>query len=220
MTAIVLRAHPSRLQSWRPPGLLEQHDLGDLDAALESLDHVVDGQRRDRRRRHRLHLDARLRARARLGLDLDEAVADLDAHVGERERQGVAKRDQLGRLLGGLDARDPRGRDDVALGRVTACDRRGGIGRHAHDGARDRAPVRHLLGAHVDHPGAPGLVEVRQLPLGSHAPSVPPLAQACACVLWAAAIRSRTASSSPRRRSSTGSGSPFTIDSKKSLRSW
>ena len=30
----------------------------------------------------------------------------------------------------------------------------------------------------------------------------------------------RTAASSPRRRSSTGSGSPLTIDSKKPLRSW
>lgn len=36
----------------------------------------------------------------------------------------------------------------------------------------------------------------------------------------AASISSRTASSSPRRSSSTGSGSPLTIDSKKRLRSW
>ena len=44
--------------------------------------------------------------------------------------------------------------------------------------------------------------------------------QAGWAVRCAAAIRSRTACSSPCRSSSTGSGSPFTIDSKKTLRSW
>src|SRR5205085_30261 len=45
-------------------------------------------------------------------------------------------------------------------------------------------------------------------------------AQAGACVPCAAAIRSRTACSSPRRSSSTGSGSPLTMPSKNALRSW
>ena len=39
-------------------------------------------------------------------------------------------------------------------------------------------------------------------------------------VRWAAAMRSRTAASSPARSSSIGSGSPLTMPSKKTLRSW
>src|SRR5215213_263323 len=42
-----------------PARLLEQHDLLDRDAALEALDHVVDGQGGDRGRGHGLHLHAR-----------------------------------------------------------------------------------------------------------------------------------------------------------------
>ena len=45
-------------------------------------------------------------------------------------------------------------------------------------------------------------------------------AAAGVCVRCAAAIRSRTASSSPARSSATGSGSPLTISSKNALRSW
>jgi catechol 2,3-dioxygenase-like lactoylglutathione lyase family enzyme len=37
---------------------------------------------------------------------------------------------------------------------------------------------------------------------------------------FAASTRARTSSSRPSRRSSIGSGSPLTIDSKNSLRSW
>src|SRR5690349_12525716 len=41
-----------------PAGLLDERDGGDLDTALERLDHVVDGEGGDRRRGHRLHLHA------------------------------------------------------------------------------------------------------------------------------------------------------------------
>ena len=46
-----------------PAGLLDQLDALDRDAALEALDHVVDGQGGDRAGRHRLHLDAGARRR-------------------------------------------------------------------------------------------------------------------------------------------------------------
>ena len=82
--------------------------------------------------------------------------------------------------------------------------------------------------------GRPGQLEQRELSLAgqrlgrrggtgrpagrTRAPA--PRAQAGAWVRWAAAMMSRTAWLSPSRRSSIGSGSPLTIDSKKALRSW
>src|SRR6188768_2893642 len=48
-------------------GLREQPERADLDAPLDTLDHVVDRQRRHGRRRHRLHLDPRGARRRRLG---------------------------------------------------------------------------------------------------------------------------------------------------------
>ena len=94
-----------------------------------------------------------------------------------------------------------------AGGRDGARDRRGGLGPHAHERLRDRAALRDRLAAHVDHPRLAAVVEVGEL---AH--------QTAACC--AARMRSTTACSSPARSSSIGSGSPLTMPSKNSLRSW
>src|SRR4051794_8182324 len=192
-------------------GLLHEHDLGDLEVGLESLDHVIDGQCGHAGRGERLHLDARPSGRPGLGRDGHDAGGGVDVALDadEAQREGVAERDQLGSALRGLDAGQPRGAEDVALRRVAALDGRGGLRRHAYDGAGDGAALGDLLGADVHHPGAPGLVEVGEV---AH--------QAGTAVRWAAAMRSRTACSSPARSSSTGSGSPLTMPSKNALRSW
>jgi hypothetical protein len=98
----------------------------------------------------------------------------LDAHVDERERQRVAERNQLGRPLGGLDPGDARGRNHVTLRRVAARHRGGGLPRHAHHGARHGTAVGHLLVTHVDHPGAPGIVEVCELVTQADGFAAPP----------------------------------------------
>ena len=133
-----------------------------------------------------------------LGVDVDVVEADR-----------VAQRDQLARALGRLDARDARHAEDVALGRVAGRHALGGRRGHAHDRAGHGAPGADLLGADVDHPrGALG-VEVGEL---AH--------QAGATALRAPSMSSRTACRSPARSSAIGSGSPLTIPSKNSLRSW
>ena len=84
--------------------LLEQHDLDDLHAALYPLDHVVDRERRHRRRGHRListPVSALVRASASISTT---PCSPTSMPRPERERQGVAERDQLGGALGRLDA--------------------------------------------------------------------------------------------------------------------
>src|SRR3954451_13297370 len=193
-----------------PAGLLEQRDRRDLDPALDALDHVVDGQRRDRRGGHRLHLharpggDARLRGeRHRPGGGVDRRV---DVDVVEAER--VAERDEVPGALGGEHAGDARRAEDVALRRVAGRHLRGGLRAHPDDGASDRAAVARRLVADGDHASGALRVEVGEL------------AHAGAAEVCAAAMMSRTACVSPARSSAIGSGSPLTMPSKNSLRSW
>src|SRR3954452_22450051 len=54
-------------------GLRDQVDGLDLNATLDALDHVVEGQRRDRRRRHGFHLDTGLACRRGLRTDAQDA---------------------------------------------------------------------------------------------------------------------------------------------------
>src|SRR4051794_7928191 len=77
--------------------LLQQAQAVDNDAALDSLDHVVEGKRRHRAGGERLHLDAGARGRRRLGLDprLAGLTVDLDRDVDVGERQLVGEWDQL-----------------------------------------------------------------------------------------------------------------------------
>src|SRR6185503_2038600 len=193
-----------------PAGLLDERDRGDLDPALERLDHVVDGEGCDRRRGHRLHLHAGAGGHARLrgeghrpgrGVDLG-----VDVDVVEAER--VAERDELAGALGGEDAGDPGRPEDVALGRVAGLHGGRRLRGHPHDGAGDGAAVGRRLVADVDHARGAVLVEVGEL------------AHAGVAVDCAAAMRSCTAFVSPARSSAIGSGSPLTMPSKNCLRSW
>ena len=68
-------------------------------------------------------------------VDVDDGV---DVDVVEAQR--VAERDQLAGALGGLDAGDAGGAEDVALRRVAGRDRAAVAGAIAHDGPRDGAP--------------------------------------------------------------------------------
>src|SRR4051812_24989598 len=215
------------------PGLLEQYDAADLEPLLESLDHVVDRQRGDARGGQRLHLHAGAGGRARLGGD--RHLARLGVHVrldaDEGHRQRVAERDQLARALGRLDAGEPGCAEHVALRRVARRDDGRRLGGHPHDRLRDGAPVGHLLARDVDHAGTAGVVEVGEAGgaarvLGSPVTGVRADSALAPGVVQvetdscAEAMRSRTARSSPWRSNSTGSGSPLTMPSKKSLRSW
>src|SRR3954467_5642772 len=114
---------------------------------------------------------------------------------------------QVGGALGGLNAGNPRGRDDVALRQDHRGPERHRLRLHPDDALGHGVAGGDVLAADVDHAGAARLVDVAQAGDGTVA-------------AWTAAIRSRTACSSPWRRSSIGSGSPLTIVSKKSLRSW
>src|SRR5262245_53327234 len=89
-----------------PAALFEQLDRLDPHAALQPLDHVVDGQGCDPAGGHRLHLDTGPPDHPDLGGDQDQALVrlDLDLEIGERERQRVRQGNQLAGALGGGDA--------------------------------------------------------------------------------------------------------------------
>ena len=120
-------------------GLLEQHDLADLGAALDRLDHVVDGQRRHRDGGERLHLDAGRPGVPASAVTCRRASASTDPSDARRQRQRMAERDQFDGSLGGLDPGDPRDPERVALGRIADNDR---FPRSCAERARRPAPPR------------------------------------------------------------------------------
>ena len=107
-----------------PPLLRDEADRADLDAALDALDHVVDGQGGDGRRGHRLHLDAGLAGRRGLGADAQHAgrAVRRDRHLEVGQRQRMAERDQLAGALAAHDAGELGDAQDVALGAAAVDD--------------------------------------------------------------------------------------------------
>ena len=149
--------------------LVHERHVRDDHALVDRLRHVVDGQRRHARGRQRLHLDPRLRRRLRLGDDVDAPLADGQLDVHHRERQRMAERDQVARLLRGHDPRELGGRQRVALRQVVDPARR--LHRHQHRRPRGGLAPRDGLVADVDHLDvARGFVDVREV--GSCAGSV------------------------------------------------
>src|SRR5262245_6495389 len=102
----------------------DQADALDLDAALDPLDHVVDGQRRDRGGGHRLHLDAGLGRGGRLGADAQHARGAVRCHRDDQigQRQRMAERDELAGSLAAHDTRQLRHTQDIALRAPTVDD--------------------------------------------------------------------------------------------------
>src|ERR1700745_2633682 len=99
------------------PALLDQANAFDTHAALDRLDHVVDGQARDRRRGQRLHLDAGAAGDAHAGAhdDARELGIRHEVDIDLRDVERVAQRDQLVGSFRRHDAGDARGTEHVAL---------------------------------------------------------------------------------------------------------
>jgi hypothetical protein len=75
----------------------------------------------------------------------------------------MAEGQEIGRALGGHDARHPGHREGISLAHRPLGEQLDGLDRHAYLALGHRTPVRVLLVAHVHHVGfAPG-IEVRQL---------------------------------------------------------
>ena len=67
------------------------------------------------RRGQRFHLDTGAIDGVDIGLDLDVGVLEAEVHEHRADEQRVAQRQQVRRLLGGLDAGDPGDGEHVAL---------------------------------------------------------------------------------------------------------
>src|SRR4029078_7263911 len=77
--------------------LRDQPDSADRHVALDTLDHVVDGQRCDGHSGHRLHLDPGLGRRGGFGTDPEAARRTVrgDGHLQVGQWERMAERDQL-----------------------------------------------------------------------------------------------------------------------------
>src|SRR5262249_35143441 len=89
----------------------------DAHAALDRLDHVVDGETGDRHGGERLHFDTGAPAHLHGGADLEarRLALRLDIDGDLRDGEGMAQWNQLVGSLGRHDAGDARGADHVAL---------------------------------------------------------------------------------------------------------
>ena len=207
----------------RPPDFSSSTDLGDLGAALDALDHVVDGQgghRRarsappSRRRSARSSAPRRQRRSSPASTSTGPSTPTNDSASGWHS--GISSRGPLGRL----DPGDPRG----ARARRPWARRRRPRARAVSGDTRTtaRATARRSVAALSPTStirAPPGLVEVGAAARARSAHGWRPLHAARARAAPPRSGRAR-ACSSPSRSSSIGSGSPLTIDSKNSLRSW
>ena len=100
--------------------LFEQFNALDRDAALESFDHVVNGQRRDRDGRHRFHLDAGRPVDRGTGSQGDGSGLGIDHAIYFEmvKPERVAERNQFSGPFGGHDPCDPRAGEHVTLRRI------------------------------------------------------------------------------------------------------
>src|SRR5476649_2774097 len=142
--------------------LVNELHAGDDHAAIDRLAHIVDGERGDRGGGERLHLHAGAALQLARGLNVDGAALGVDRElkVDRRQRQWMAERDQVGRLLGRHDAGQLGDSQHVAFLGCPGLDQLDRRGLHGDRGARHRDALGDLLGADIDHVGVAALVEV------------------------------------------------------------
>lgn len=156
--------------------LLEKANLGDFHPAVDRLAHVVHGKARDARRREGLHLDAGLAGDARRRGDMNAHAAVFALalehrrafHLGFRDVQRMAHRDERTRLLGRHHARHARARQNVALRSLAFHDERQRLGVHGDEALCDRNALGVRLLGHIDHADVALLVDVRQMSIATH----------------------------------------------------
>ncbi len=109
----------------------------------------------------------------------------------------MGERDPLGGALGGLDAREPRRGEHVALAGALADAFEGGR-RDVDHAAGDALTVRDLLVTHVHHPGAPAGIEMGQVAHDGPAPRS--VSESHSCRSWKTSSRSGSLKISCLRR--------------------
>ena len=132
-----------------------------LNRLVERFGHVIHRQSGDAGGGQRLHFDAGLRRGGRSGHDAHASFFDGHVHVGMREHEGMAERDQLAGAFGGGDAGDARDLQGIALRVRWELFQNGG--HDAHEGVGARRAAGFGLGRDVDHAGAAGGIVVREL---------------------------------------------------------
>jgi hypothetical protein len=156
MTA-VRTVRPSSKRPRFAAGFLDEAQIGDGDGAIHRLHHVVDGEARHRRRGEGFHLHPGLVHGAHAGLHRDGrgAGVEREGHVDAGDAERVAEGDEIGRALGGQDARGAGDAEHVALGHLARAHRRQRRGLDLQGRAGDRLTGRFRLGGNVHHPRVP-----------------------------------------------------------------
>src|SRR2546427_5042168 len=142
----------------------------DLDASVDTLDHVVDRQRGDRNGSQGFHLDPGWTNRGGLGANPQRAGSAIRGHGYDEIGQGdrMTERNEIRGALAAHDAGQLGDRQYVALWAATIDHEAQGLLGQPYDRLGDGPPGGCRFLAHVDHPGPPGPIDVRQAaPVGS-----------------------------------------------------
>ena len=142
-----------------------QADALDAHPPVDSLAHVVDGERRHGDRGQRLHLDPGAAGNLAGGADPDRIRFGLRRQVdGDRgQRQGMAQGDEVGGAFGTHDPGELCHPQDVALCEAARADPRQSFRRHHHPALGRGGTLGDVLAADVDHDGIAGGVEVSEV---------------------------------------------------------
>ena len=146
-------------------GFRKQADALDAHGLILRLEHIVEREAAHRDSRQRLHLDAGLPQRLRQRLDAHASPLrhkpEIHGDLGQRQR--MAERDKLVRLLGRHDAGDAGGGEHIAFRRLARFDQRQGSGGHENIALGDSGARRGGLFPHIDHGGLALVVDMAQL---------------------------------------------------------
>src|SRR5207248_7278332 len=118
---------------------------------VDSLAHVVDRKKSDGDASERFHFDAGLRNSVRGAFYLRAFVRRDDVDLDLAKRQSVTKRNQLRGLFGGLNAGNPRGREDVAFYHLVLRDQIECLALKPDFSHRNRRPDTGRVARALDH---------------------------------------------------------------------
>jgi hypothetical protein len=131
--------------------LLDQAHVVNLHLFIYRFAHVVNREQRDRRANERFHFDSGLRNCLRGAFNLCALVGSDDLDTNFREWQSVAKGNEMRRLFGSLDTRNPCSREDIAFRDLIVSNQIECLLLEPNLAGRNSSSFTHRFRRYVDH---------------------------------------------------------------------